>query len=107
MRIPNSIAELRQQIRHDLRVQHPEWVEPNGGCPKCDPMSHALQNYSRVSRERDPTSLSLLFIATSNRHQTESTRSCRINQTCATSGELYCSRFSSALKRSAPGWWAE
>ena len=36
MRISNSIAELRQQIRHDLRVQHPEWVEPNGGCPKCD-----------------------------------------------------------------------
>jgi hypothetical protein len=36
MRISNSIAELRQQIRYDLRVQHPEWVEPNGGCPKCD-----------------------------------------------------------------------
>ena len=36
MRISNSIAELQQQIRHDLRVQHPEWVEPNGGCPKCD-----------------------------------------------------------------------
>ena len=36
MRISNSIAELRQQIRDDLRVQHPEWVEPNGGCPKCD-----------------------------------------------------------------------
>jgi hypothetical protein len=69
--------------------------------------SHALRNYSKVSRERDPTSLSLLFIATSNAHQTESTRSCRINQICAASGELYCSRFSSALKRSAPGWWAE
>jgi hypothetical protein len=36
MRISNSIAELQQQIRNDLRVQHPEWVEPNGGCPKCD-----------------------------------------------------------------------
>jgi len=36
MRISNSIAELRQQIHDDLRVQHPEWVEPNGGCPKCD-----------------------------------------------------------------------
>jgi len=35
--------------------------------------SHALRNYSKVSRERDPTSLSLLFIATSNTHQTEST----------------------------------
>ena len=36
MIVSNSIAELRQQIRNDLRVQHPEWVEPNGGCPKCD-----------------------------------------------------------------------
>ena len=36
MRISNSIAELRQQIHDDLRVQQPEWVEPNGGCPKCD-----------------------------------------------------------------------
>jgi hypothetical protein len=36
MRVSNSIAELRQQIHDDLRIQHPEWVEPNGECPKCD-----------------------------------------------------------------------
>jgi len=36
MIVSNSIVELRRQIRDDLRVQHPEWVEPNGGCPKCD-----------------------------------------------------------------------
>ena len=36
MRISNSISELRQQIYHDLRIQHPDWVEPNGECPKCD-----------------------------------------------------------------------
>jgi hypothetical protein len=35
MRISNSIAELRQQIHDDLRIQHPEWVERNGECPKC------------------------------------------------------------------------
>jgi hypothetical protein len=23
-------TELRQQIHDDLRIQHPEWVEPNG-----------------------------------------------------------------------------
>jgi hypothetical protein len=23
-------TELRKQIHNDLRVQHPEWVEPNG-----------------------------------------------------------------------------
>ena len=52
MRISNSIAELRQQIRHDLRVQHPEWVEPNGGCPKCDSyesrLAQLLESFTRT-----------------------------------------------------------
>ena len=30
-----SYAELRQQIHHDLRIQHPEWVEPNGESSMC------------------------------------------------------------------------
>ena len=37
--MPNEIhsyTELQQQIHEDLRVQHPEWVEPNGDCPTCD-----------------------------------------------------------------------
>ena len=36
MRVSNSIAQLRQQIHDDLRIQHPEWIEPNGECPECD-----------------------------------------------------------------------
>ena len=36
MRVSTSIAELRQQIHDDLRIQHPEWIEPNGECPECD-----------------------------------------------------------------------
>jgi hypothetical protein len=36
MRVSNSIAQLRQQIHDDLRIQHPEWIEPNGDCPECD-----------------------------------------------------------------------
>jgi len=36
MRISNSISELRQQIHDDLRIQHPEWVAPNGESPTCD-----------------------------------------------------------------------
>ena len=37
--MPNKIhsySELQQQIHQDLRVQHPEWVKPNGDCPTCD-----------------------------------------------------------------------
>ena len=39
MAVPDQIhtyAELRKQIHYDLRVQHPEWVQPNGESPMCD-----------------------------------------------------------------------
>jgi hypothetical protein len=36
VKVSNSISELRQQIYHDLRIQHPEWVELNGECSMCD-----------------------------------------------------------------------
>ncbi len=29
-------TELQQQIHDDLRIQHPEWVQPNGESPTCD-----------------------------------------------------------------------
>ena len=32
----HSYTDLQQQIHEDLRVQHPEWVKPNGECPTCD-----------------------------------------------------------------------
>jgi len=32
----HTYTELRQQIHHDLRIQHPEWVQPNGESPLCD-----------------------------------------------------------------------
>ena len=32
----NTYTELRQQIHDDLRLQHPEWVQPNGESPICD-----------------------------------------------------------------------
>ena len=39
MALPHQIhtyTELRQQIHDDLRIQHPEWVQPNGESPMCD-----------------------------------------------------------------------
>ena len=32
----HTYIELRQQIHDDLRIQHPEWVQPNGESPMCD-----------------------------------------------------------------------
>ena len=31
----HTYTELRQQIHNDLRIQHPEWVEPNGESSMC------------------------------------------------------------------------
>jgi hypothetical protein len=32
----HTYGELRQQIHDDLRLQHPDWVQPNGESPICD-----------------------------------------------------------------------
>jgi len=32
----NTYSKLLQQIHNDLRIQHPEWVQPNGESPMCD-----------------------------------------------------------------------
>jgi hypothetical protein len=32
----HTYTELQQQIHDDLRIQHPEWVQPNGESPICD-----------------------------------------------------------------------
>src|ERR1043166_9229986 len=32
----HTYAALLQKIHNDLRIQHPEWIQPNGECPMCD-----------------------------------------------------------------------
>src|SRR5262245_37353673 len=32
----HTYSELQRQIHDDLRLQHPEWVQPNGESPICD-----------------------------------------------------------------------
>jgi len=51
--MPNEIhsySELQRQIHEDLRIQHPEWVEPNGGCPTCDPYESRLAELLGISQ---------------------------------------------------------
>ena len=45
----HNYAELRQQIHHDLRIQHPEWVQPNGESPMCDSYEARLMQLLGVS----------------------------------------------------------
>jgi hypothetical protein len=39
-----TYTDLQKQIHNDLRVQHPEWVRPNGECPICDSYEARLIN---------------------------------------------------------------
>jgi hypothetical protein len=32
----HTYTELQQQIHDDLRIQHPEWLQPDGKSPMCD-----------------------------------------------------------------------
>jgi hypothetical protein len=32
----HTYSALLRQIHNDLRVQHPEWIQPNGESPMCD-----------------------------------------------------------------------
>ena len=44
-----SYAELQRQIHDALRVQHPEWIEPNGDCPTCESYESRLAELLRLS----------------------------------------------------------
>jgi len=47
-----SYAELRALIRASLRVQHPEWVQPNGESPICDEYDARLADLLSVIESR-------------------------------------------------------
>jgi hypothetical protein len=55
--MPNEIPsynELQLQIHDDLRVQHPEWVEPNGECPTCDSYELRLAELLGLNQRSNP-----------------------------------------------------
>ena len=48
----HTYTELRQQIHEDLRIQHPDWVQPNGECPMCDAYEARLMELVDPSRQK-------------------------------------------------------
>ena len=48
----HTYAELRQQIHDDLRVQHPEWIQPDGKSPTCDSYEARLMQVLDSIRQR-------------------------------------------------------
>jgi len=57
----HTYAELRKQIHDDLRVQHPEWVQPNGESPLCDSyearLMKTLQSLNQSERNNSLTAV--------------------------------------------------
>jgi hypothetical protein len=47
-----SYAELRELIRASLRVQHPEWIQPNGESPICDEYDSRLADLLSLIERR-------------------------------------------------------
>jgi hypothetical protein len=38
----HSYAELQKKLHEDLLAQHPEWIGPDGNCPKCEEYDRML-----------------------------------------------------------------
>ena len=51
----HTYAELRRQIHDDLRIQHPDWVEPGGKSPMCDSYEARLMELLDGLRRREST----------------------------------------------------
>lgn len=47
----HSYTALQQQIHDDLRIQHPDWVQPNGNCPTCDSYELRLTELLGLGRQ--------------------------------------------------------
>ncbi len=58
----HTYAELRQQIHDDLRIQHPEWVNPNGESPMCDVYEARLTETLEKLTRRGSDALALTAI---------------------------------------------
>jgi hypothetical protein len=48
-----TYADLRKQIHDDLRIQHPEWIQPNGESPMCDSYEARLLEVLRGLTQSD------------------------------------------------------
>ena len=48
----HAYAALLQQT--DLRLQHPDWIQPNGQCPTCDFYEARLMKLLAASRRDSP-----------------------------------------------------
>jgi hypothetical protein len=51
----HTYSALLRQIHNDLRVQHPEWIQPNGESPMCDSYETRLMELLAASMGSGPS----------------------------------------------------
>jgi hypothetical protein len=44
-----AYAALQRDMHNALLAQHPEWIEPNGDCPRCDDYDHRFAELLSLS----------------------------------------------------------
>ena len=49
----HTYADLRKQIHDDLRIQPPDWIQPNGESPMCDSYEARLLEVLRGLTQSD------------------------------------------------------
>jgi hypothetical protein len=47
------LFQLQREIHDALRVQHPDWIEPDGDCPTCESYESRLAELLGLSSPRD------------------------------------------------------
>jgi hypothetical protein len=52
----HTYADLRKQIHDALRIQHPEWIQPNGESPMCDSYEARLMETLKSLNRTEPGS---------------------------------------------------
>ena len=61
----HTYTELRKQIHHDLRVQHPEWIQPDGESPLCDSyearLMKTLKSLDQSERSNSPDAVAAIW----------------------------------------------
>ena len=75
--MPNEIhyySELQRQIHEDLRIQHPEWVEPSGESPMCDSYESRLAELLGLA-QRSKTMQPEPFLGHANDYRDQQARS--------------------------------
>jgi hypothetical protein len=58
-----TYSDLRKQIHEDLRIQHPEWIQPNGESPTCDSYEARLMELLRGLSPGEPKRFSDVLVA--------------------------------------------